>query len=141
MTHGITFDNAEPGYYRDELTWTELALPDKMDALNFLGAMNEIDHDPGSFNTALVKLALVCDVTNVRKLRREFGRLISAVILYKDHPQGFRMLWKIAELEDQMPSYLRCGASITQGVETCSRGLSCAQLGAEPWTSEGCPDA
>lgn len=104
----ITMDNANEGYYRD-LDYVERPLPTKQDALNFLGAMNEINYDPGDWNKALVMLALKSDHGNRRKLRYEFGGLVSAVILYKEHDEGFRMLWKIAGLEEHMPPYLREG--------------------------------
>lgn len=94
----IEFDSAGVGFYRDRLTWVEVPLPDEKQAREFLGSMKEIDYEPGSFNDALVKAALLADVGNRRKLRREFGGLISAVILYKEHPEGFRMLYEIAGL-------------------------------------------
>jgi hypothetical protein len=94
----IEFDSAGVGFYRDRMTWIEVPLPNGREARDFLGAMNEIDHEPGSFSKALVTAALLADIGNRRKLRREFGGLISAVILYKEHADGFRMLYEIAGL-------------------------------------------
>jgi hypothetical protein len=139
MAMSIQFDDVLPGYYRDTVMWVEMPLPNEKEAREFLGAMHEIDYEPGDWNTALVNLALKSDVNNLRKLRREFGGLVSAVILYKEHDRGFRMLFDIAG--HAPPSYLLCGRAKINGEESCSRGLTCANLGLSPWTSEGCPDA
>jgi hypothetical protein len=135
----ITFDGAPEGYYRETYGNHPWPLPTREEARDFLGAIHEVPWETGSFNRALINAAILADQGNRKKLRREFGGLISAAILYKEHDRGLRMLFDIAGYPP--PSYLLCGRRMFKGQMSCDRGLSCAQLGVSPWTSVGCPDA
>jgi hypothetical protein len=92
----VKLASGEQGFYLDEITWQMIALPNETDARDFLGAMNEIPWQTGGFRRALVEAALVADPMNRRKLRVQFGGIISAVILYKECDEGFAELFRIA---------------------------------------------